>query len=85
MSTAHGKIMYEHCQYKVESLNGDTEVLTANIIAEDFLAQVDEKGHRQMLLDKIIDHRILKDIILKSEGSFKANFGTIRNKRTTRG
>ena len=32
------------------------EVLTANIISENLLAQVDEEGHRQILLDEIIDH-----------------------------
>ena len=46
-------------QYEVEFLNGDTEILTANTIAENLLAQVDEEGHRQMLLDEIIDHRTL--------------------------
>jgi hypothetical protein len=31
-------------QYEVEFLDGETEILTANIIAENLLAQVDEEG-----------------------------------------
>jgi hypothetical protein len=45
-------------QYKVEFMDGETEILTANIIAENLLAQVDEEGHRQMLINEIEDHRI---------------------------
>ena len=72
-------------QYEVEFLNGDTEILTANTIAENLLAQVDEEGHRQMLLDEIIDHCTLKDAIPISEGTFCTSAGTTRKKRTTRG
>ena len=43
--------------YEVEFSDGTTKVLTAKIIADNLLAQVDEEGHCQMLLDEIIDHR----------------------------
>jgi hypothetical protein len=33
------------------------ESITANAIAENLLAQVDAEGHRQLMIDKIIDHR----------------------------
>ncbi len=36
-------------------------MLTANIIAENLLAQVDEDGHRQLLMDEIIYHRMNTD------------------------
>ena len=42
--------------YKVDFSDITIEVLTANIISENLLAQVDEEGHRQILLDEIIDH-----------------------------
>ena len=41
---------------EVEFLNGNTEILTVHIIVEDILSQVDEEGHRQIMLDEIIDH-----------------------------
>ena len=47
------------CAYEIEFIDGTTEVITANIIAENLLAQVDEEGHRQMMLDEIIDYRKL--------------------------
>jgi hypothetical protein len=34
-------------------MNGEVKILTANIIAENLLAQVDEEGHRQMLIKEI--------------------------------
>jgi len=78
-------IILDSRQYDVEFLNGDLEVFTANTIAENLLAQVDEEGHRQLLIDEIIDHRTLKDAIPMSEGTFKTKHGAIRKKRTTRG
>jgi hypothetical protein len=43
-------------QYEVEYLDGETEILTANIIVENLLAQVDDEGHRQMMIKEIEDH-----------------------------
>ena len=45
IGTPHDKTIYDHRQYEVEFLNSDTEVLLANIIAENLLAQVDAEGH----------------------------------------
>ena len=59
--------------------------MTANLIAENLLSQVDEDGHRQMLFSKIIDHRVTQDAIPKSQGTFITPSGAIRKKRTTRG
>ena len=42
--------------YELEFSDGMTEVITANIIAQNLLAQVDEEGNRQMLLYEITDH-----------------------------
>jgi hypothetical protein len=65
-------------QYEVEFMDGETEILIANIIAENSLAQVDEKGHRQMLIDEIEDHRITDDAILVDEGTFNTPSGMKR-------
>ena len=35
--------------YEIEFIDGTTETLTANMIAENLLGQVDEEGHRQLL------------------------------------
>ena len=43
-------------RYEVEYLDGTTEVLTANIIMENFLAQDDDQGHFHLMIDEIEDH-----------------------------
>ena len=55
---AHKNSLLDSRQFQVEYLNGTTEILSANIIAENILAQVDDQGQRQLLLDEIIDHRV---------------------------
>ena len=71
--------------YDVEFADGGVEAVTANIIAENILSQVDEEGQRQLMLDKIVDHRTTKEAIPKSEGTYETTYGTTRKKRTTRG
>jgi len=43
-------------KYEVEYVDGSIEELTANLIAENLIAQVDEEGQRQMMLNDIMDH-----------------------------
>lgn len=77
--------MLDSRQYEVEFMDGSKETLTANIIAENLLAQVDEEGHRQLLFDEIIDHRTTKDAIPKAKGYHLTRNGLKRRIRTTRG
>ena len=49
--------------YEVEYLDRTVETLAANVIAENILSQVDEEGHRQLLMEEIIDHLSNKDAI----------------------
>ena len=43
--------------YEVEYNDGSMEAITANIIAENILSQVDDNGNRQMMMEEIMDHR----------------------------
>ena len=73
-------------QYEVEFEDGSIEILCANIIAENVLAQVDEEGHRQMLLREIIDHRIdTSQAIPKEKGEYTNKHGVKSKIRTTKG
>ena len=72
-------------QYEVEFADGRSETLTANVIAENILAQVDEHGHRHMLIEEIEDHRTTKDAIPKNQGTYTTRSGYERKKWTTRG
>jgi hypothetical protein len=58
-----GNPLLDRRQYEVEFLDGTQQVMEANLLAENILAQVDEDGHRQLLLDEIVDHRRLADAI----------------------
>ena len=72
--------------YEVEYLDGTIEILPANLIAENILSQVDQEGHRQMMLDEIIDHRTNKDAIKKEDGYIiNRRHNTKRRKMTTKG
>ena len=57
--------LFDSRKYEVEYLDGMTEVLTANIIAENLLAQVDDQGHSHLMIDEIEDHRNNSDAIPK--------------------
>lgn len=59
-------------QYEVEYLDGHNEVLMANTIAENILSQVDDEGHRQMMLEEIEDHRKTSDAIKKDENDARS-------------
>jgi hypothetical protein len=72
-------------QYEVEFMDGEIEILTTNIIAENLLAQVDEEGHRQMMIAEIEDHRVLDDAVPIKEGTFPTTSGMKRQRRTTKG
>ena len=43
--------------YDIEYLDGSIETISANVIAECLLSQVDSEGHRQLMLDESVEHR----------------------------
>jgi len=71
--------------YIVEWSDGRTEELMANIIAENLFAQVDDEGHRFVLLDDIIDHRSTEDYISGDDGFIHLENGMKRRRHTTQG
>ena len=85
VGTAHSNPLLDSRKYEVEYVDGHVEELTANLIAENLMAQVDEEGRRQMMLSAITDHRVLKDAIPKSQGTYVNPYGVRRRKTTTRG
>ena len=71
--------------YEVEFIDGHTETLTANTIAKNMLAQVDEDGHRSLFIYEIEDFRRNGNALSKDEGTFTTRTGLQRKKLTTRG
>ena len=43
--------------YKVEYMDSKKYALSANLIAENMFAKIDEEGNRHVMMDKITDHR----------------------------
>ena len=43
-------------QYEVEYADVNTEIMAANIISENLMAQVDDHDNRHLLIDEIEDH-----------------------------
>ena len=81
----HNNPLLDTRAYEVEFNNGTIEILTANIIAKNLLAQVDEEGHRQLLLDEIINHHTDTTAIRKKNGFIQTPHGNKRRELTTRG
>ena len=72
-------------QYEVEYFDKDIEILTINFITEIILAQVDDKGRRQMFIDEREDHRVPSNTVLQSNGFIATHTETKRRRRTLRG
>ena len=82
---ANNNPLLDSRKYEVEYIDGHVEELTANIIAENLIAQVDEEGQRQMMMSEIMDHRTLHDAVPQAQGTYVNQYGVKRRKATTRG
>ena len=71
--------------YENEFIDGTTETLTTNIIAENLLAQVDEEGHRQLLIYDIIDYGINNYTVHNIEAFIETSTVNSQLKMTTKG
>ena len=85
IGTYHKNPIMDTSQYEVEYLDGEIGIMTANIIAENLLSQVDEEGHKQMFIDEIQDHRRNHDAVPISKGFYTRKNGTRTKVRTTKG
>ena len=85
IGVAHSNPICDTRLYDVTFSDGHTESIAANVIAENILTQVDSEGHRQLLLDEIIDHRVLPNAITKDNALITTPSGAQRRKLTTRG
>ena len=62
--------------YEVEFLDGHKTAMASNAIAENMFAQVDEEGHRHVLMDEIIDHRTTGKQVLQQDAFITIRSGT---------
>ena len=77
--------MLDTQQYEVQFSDGTMETLTTNVIAENILSQVDNEGHRQRLLEEIIDHRSNHNAVQEHDSFITTSSGGKRRRETTKG
>ena len=57
IGSRHNNPLLDSRVFEVEYEDGTIEPMLANVIAENILSQVDDEGHKQIMMDEIIDHR----------------------------
>jgi len=85
IGTAADNPILDTRMYEVEYADGYKESLTANLIAQNLFAQVDEEGHRHVLLDEIVDHRVDGSEVKQADAFITNKHGAKRRKETTKG
>ena len=69
--------------YEVEYQDGHKASLSANRIAQNMFAQVDEEGNRHILFQEIVDHRVDGKEIKQQDTLITTKTGTRRRIKTT--
>ena len=62
----------------------EISILTATILFNTIMDQVDKVDHRQILFDELLHHHLLSLCFSRDERTFKLFSDSIRNARTNR-
>ena len=85
IGTADDNPLLDTRMYEVEYLDGECASLSANHIAENLFAQVDDEGNRQVLMKEIIDYRMNGQEVKHQDAFITTRTGTKRRRETTKG
>ena len=85
IGTADDNPILDTRMYKVEFMDGTKQSLSANYIAENLFAQVDQDGNHQVLLDKIINYRTTGKEVKQQDAFITTRTSTKRQCETTIG
>ena len=85
IGTAHQNPIMDTRMYEVEYANRFKQAMSANVIAENMFASIEEEGHRHLLLDSIIDHLKTTEAVKQKDAFIVSKNGTKRRKETTKG
>ena len=86
IGTAHDNPILDTRVYEVEFPDGHTKAsLSANAIAENLFAQVDDEGNRHVLFDEVVTHRTNGKEVRMQDAFVTTSRGTKRRKETTQG
>ena len=82
---AHDNPLLDSRIYEVEYADGHKASLSANTIATNMFAQVDDEGNRYILLDALVDHRTDVTELLSEDAFITSKNGGRRKRETTKG
>ena len=85
IGTADDNPILDTRMYKVEFMDGTKQSLSANYIAENVFAQVDQDGNHQVLLHEIIDYCTTGKEVKQQDAFITTRTGTKRRHETTIG
>ena len=85
IGTANDNPILDSRLYEIEFSDGHRTSLAANVIAENFFAQVDPEGNRHVLFSEIIDHRTNGQQVHLKDEFVVTKMGTHRRRETTKG
>ena len=85
IGTADQNPLLDTRMYEVEFADGEKVSLTANYIAENLFAPVDDEGNRHVLMKEIIDYRTNGTEMKKQNAFITTRTGTKRRRETTKG
>ena len=72
---AHANTLFDTREYDIEFTDGSVEKYTANVIAENMFAHVDDEGNQYLLMHNITDHRKKNTAIPISDGMTRGQNG----------
>jgi hypothetical protein len=81
----HANPLLDTRLYEVEFPDGTTKAVSANLIAENLLSQVDDEGRSYSVLREIVDHRTNGHALSKDDGFTTDRKGKRHPRITTRG
>ena len=85
IGVAHLNPLFDTREYDVKFTDGSIEKYSANIIAKNMFAHVDDEGREHLIIKDIVDHKKDHTAIPISEGKLRSYNGNEGPKVTTRG
>ena len=85
IGTAHDNPILDTRMYEVEFMDREKSSLSANYIAENLFAQIDDEGNHQVLSNEIIDHRTTGRQVMQQDVFIMAKNGVRQPKETATG
>ena len=81
----HLNPILDSCLYEIEFPDGSTDVVAANLIAENLYSQIDNEGHSHTIMKEIVDHQKSVWAVPKKDGYHVSHSGFKTPKYTTAG